>query len=115
MRRLCLVLALLLLVAGCQAIGLGGGSHQVKYEVTGTATIVDVTYQNENGDASQLSKRLVPWSTTVTVGSGGFAYVSAQNAGESGDVTCTIYVDGTQKESNTSSGAFTICTASGTL
>src|SRR5881396_1834742 len=102
-RRLCVMLALVLLGAGCEAAGLGGGgSHEVKYEVTGSATAVDVTFQNENGDTSQQSDQPVPWTTTVTAAGGAFTYVSAQNKGESGDVTCTIYVDGAQKENNTS-------------
>ena len=53
--------------------------------------------------------------TMVNVSGGTFRYVSGQNDEDHGKVTCTIYVDGVVVETNSSSGAYVICTASGTL
>jgi hypothetical protein len=115
-----LILATVAILAGCDTTSLGtggggGGSHEIKYEITGSASSVDVTYQNENGDTSQESDVPVPWTKTFAGKDGQFVYISGQNKGESGDTTCIVYVDGRQKETNTSSGAYAICTASGTI
>ncbi len=89
--------------------------HDVKYEVTGSAQSVDITYQNEDGGTSQVSDASVPWSYTFTGETLNFVYVSAQNNGETGTVTVTIYKDGEQFKSSTSSGAYVIASASGSL
>lgn len=93
----------------------GGTEHAVTYEVTGSAGAIDVTYENANGDSSQEGGMAVPWRRTFTMTEGSFVYISAQNQGESGSVTCTVLVDGVEAESNTSSGGYTICSASGSL
>lgn len=90
-------------------------SIRVKYEVTGTANTVDVTYENEDGGTSQESDVSVPWSYTFDGEPGDFVYISAQNQGESGSVTVTIYTDGDEFKSSTSEGSYVIATASGTL
>ena len=90
-------------------------SIDVEYKVTGTASEVDVTYENEDGGTSQQSNVSVPWSYSFTGDPGDFVYISAQNQGESGSVTVTIYTDGDKFKSSTSSGAYVIATASGSL
>ncbi|MEV4137045.1 MmpS family transport accessory protein [Dactylosporangium sp. NPDC049742] len=57
------------------------------YVVSGSAAIVDVTYQNADGGTSQRSGVRVPWSLSIGDGSD-FLYISAQNKGDSGTVTC---------------------------
>lgn len=91
--------------------------YSVKYAVTGTAKKVSITIENENGGTSQFSDVSVPWSYTFPVKKkpGTFVYVSAQNEGSSGSVTVKIYRDGKVFKSSTSSGAYVIATASGTL
>ena len=90
-------------------------THTVKYEVTGSATSIDLTYNLDSDDASQENGRAVPWSKSFSADEGNFLYVSAQNGGESGNVTCTIYVDGVAAKTNTSTGGYTIATCSGRL
>ncbi len=93
-----------------------GETHSVTYSVSGSARQIDVNYYNANGDQSQETGLRMPYTRTLQIESGSFTYISAQNvSGMSGDLTCTISVDGVQKESNTSSGAAAICTASGNL
>lgn len=116
LRRGGLLLCLALTVPACTTLGESGGygkPRTVRYRVTGSAPSVSVTYQNANGDSSQLADVPVPWALTVSLNGGAFAYVSAQNQGAFGNETCEIWVDDVLKESNSSSGAYTICTASG--
>ncbi len=109
MKQLALLLGLLIL-GGC---GLGG--YDIEYEVTGSASIVDVTYENEDGGTSQTNDVSVPWSYSFRGYSDDFVYVSGQNQGESGSITVTIYKDGSIFKSSTSSGSYCIATASGIL
>ena len=88
---------------------------QVKYEVTGTALTVDLTIENEDGGTSQFSDKPLPWTYSFTGASGDFVYVSAQNQGDTGSVTATIYIDGEEYKTSTSSGAYVIATASGSI
>jgi hypothetical protein len=91
-------------------------SPTVQYEVTGATTTVDVTYENENQDVAQVAGAPVPWTYSFVGATGDFLYVSAQKDGsETGDVTCSIFLNGVLLESNTSTGAYVICTASDTL
>ncbi len=97
---------------------IGGGAsswHSVTYRVSGDSRQADVTYQNENADTSQQSGVPVPWSYSFHASGSEFVYISAQRGGTDGDITCSIEVDGTTVETNTSSGPYTICTASGSL
>jgi hypothetical protein len=50
----------------------------------------------------------------VSLSDGDFAYISAQNNG-GGTITCSILVDGSVAETNSSSGQYAICTASGSV
>jgi|SRR6266511_4409220 len=114
------VTVVLLLAAACDTNTLGpsdggGKTHHVLYVVSGMASSALVTFQNENGDTSQQSDVGVPWTYSLDAEEGDFLYISAQNEGDVGYITCEILVDGQQVESNTSSGAYTICTASGSL
>jgi hypothetical protein len=93
----------------------GSSSYTVTYVVSGDSRQADVTYQNENGDTSQESAVSVPWQHSFTAAPGEFVYVSAQRGGAPGNITCTIELNGTAVETNTSSGPYTICTASGSV
>ena len=112
-----LVIAGMLMVgvwgSGCQ--GLTGPSGEAEYRVTGTASRVDVTYENADGGMSQVSNVTVPWSYRwSSAESGDFLYVSAQIVNASGgSVTVTIRKDGDTFKSSTSSGFASIATASG--
>jgi hypothetical protein len=46
---------------------------------------------------------------------GDAAYVSAQNNGDHGTITCSIRVDGEVVQTNSSSGAYAIVTCSGRI
>lgn len=90
-------------------------SYTCKYSITGTAKKVFVTIENEYGNTSQYSDISVPWNYSFEAPDGMWVYCSAQNQGESGSVTVTIYRDNVKFTSSTSSGAYVIATASGTL
>jgi hypothetical protein len=94
-------------------------TYTVKYEITGTATRVDITMRNAGDGTEQYSDVPVPWERTFSVeienGDYFFAYVSAQNQGNTGSVTAKIYKDGSQFKSSTSEGAYVIATASGSI
>jgi hypothetical protein len=90
-------------------------TYTIKYEVTGSATFVSLTYENEDGGTSQIDSASVPWTHTFTAEKGDFVYISAQNNGENGNVTANIYLNGTLVKTSTSSGAYVIATASGSV
>ena len=93
-------------------------THAVVYELGGTAKGADITITTADGGTSQQQGVAVPLTTagtngyTLTVQSGAFLYISAQNVG-SGTITCTIVEDGVEVSSNTSSGAYAIATCDG--
>jgi hypothetical protein len=85
----------------------------VVYEITGTAIYVDVTLSNSTGGTEQYSDVPLPKQYTYASFSDPFVYISAQNQGESGTVTVSIYINGNLFKTSTSSGAYVIATASG--
>lgn len=93
-------------------------ARTVHYDVTGTANGVDVTVATPTG-TSQGSGKAVPLrgpsgpGLTYKFGPGEFLYVSAQNNGETGNVVCSITVDGKVISQNTASGAYAIATCKG--
>lgn len=126
MRRL-LVSSLLLLVggAGCTAAGsLDSSTHVVTYKVGGTARTADITVARFDGQTMQHAGVDVPLHNGKTGAdglvmpgyrSGAFLYISAQNNGATGSITCEIWVDGVRVVSNGSVGGYTIADCSGRL
>ncbi|MBW8010875.1 MAG: hypothetical protein FVQ83_06495 [Chloroflexi bacterium] len=123
------ILIFILLIFVCLLIGLPGiclssspsssspsfslpSTHTVVYEIEGTANRVSLTYENETGGTEQRDSN-VPFKKTYIMEGGDFAYISAQNLGEFGTVTCKITVDGEDWKESTSSGAYVIATCSG--
>jgi Mycobacterium membrane protein len=96
-------------------------AREVVYEVEGTAKAVDITYETPSGTAQQSGLK-VPLSRnggsergiTLTMSRGDFVYISAQNKGPSGAVTCKISVDGVVISKVTSTGGYTIAQCSST-
>ena len=115
MRSVFVVIAALTLMQLTACSNPYDNSVDVEYRVTGTASLVDVTYVNKGGGTSQNDDVEVPWSYSFEGNRGDFVYISAQNQGETGKVTVAIYRNGTIIESSTSEGAYVIATASGTL
>ncbi|WP_104086303.1 hypothetical protein [Arthrobacter sp. GMC3] len=95
-------------------------THTVLYEVEGTAKGADLTLETLNG-TSQLSGKAVPLANktsgkrgmTLEMPAGSFVYISAQNTGSSGTISCKITVDGVVVAHNSSSGGYTIATCTG--
>ena len=111
---LLVLVALILTTAAC------GGSTPVPkpdifitYEVSGTTDKASLTYENKDGNSEQKTVRL-PWRFSFEAEPGTFLYVSAQNEGESGSVTCKISESNLVKEKATSEGAYVIATCSRT-
>lgn len=91
----------------------------VVYEITGTAEKVSITLSNATGGTEQsqvplkFGKTSIPWQESYYSFPSHFLYISAQNQGEYGTVTVSIYVKGKLFKTSTSSGAYVIATASG--
>ncbi len=85
---------------------------EVEYKITGTASKVFVTLSNATGGTEQFDNVHVPHTYTFEKFTNWFLYVSAQNLGESGSVTVTIYLNGAVVATSTSSGAYVIADAS---
>lgn len=89
-------------------------TRQVVYVVTGTASTVDVTMQAPSGTRQESGVRVPVYpGYTYTMSPGDFVYISAQNRGETGSVSCRILVDGVAVADNTSSGAYVIASCDG--
>ena len=117
MKKIIILLLLSVLFISCTLID---EPKEVEYKVTCTATpnLVDLTIENEDGGVSQFSDVATPWTYTFEIEKadyGVFVYVSAQNQQDHGSVTATIYVDGSQFKTSTSTGAYVIATAYGSV
>lgn len=114
----------LLLLAGCTAsppatvpeVTYTPKIHTYVYYVTGTAGGADVTYTTGSG-TSQGSVDIPMKNKSGTYGiqmtsenAPDFLYISAQNTGEYGEVTCRIQMDDVVLAENTASGAYMIAT-----
>jgi len=85
---------------------------EVEYKITGTASKVFVTLNNASGGTEQFDNVSVPHTYTFETFDDWFLYVSAQNLGDWGSVTVTIYLNGAVVKTSTSSGAYVIATGS---
>ena len=86
---------------------------KIEYVLEGTADTVSVTMQNQSGNTEQHGSVSLPKTYTLNVEPGSFIYMSAQNNGDSGSVSCTIKANGKEIETATSYGAYVIATCSG--
>jgi hypothetical protein len=95
----------------------------VRYTLTGSATSATITYTDSSGNTQQQSDVTVPMEPKSGTGTGlsfrahrgDFVYFSAQNMGDSGDLTCTVEADGKVINTGHSSGGYTIVTCSETV
>ncbi|MCD6167577.1 hypothetical protein J7K19_12905 [bacterium] len=117
MRQVLVAIIAVILFLGCGPTEPEDNTPPVSYEVTGTCQTVFVTIANEDGGTSQFADVSVPWTYDFShkVSEGTFVYVSAQNQQDYGSVTVKIYKYGDVFKSSTSSGAYVIATASGTI
>lgn len=111
-RLLVVVLIICVLSLFSMSCDSSSSSVRVEYEITGTASTVSVTLNNATGGTEQFSDVYVPHTYTFEKYTDWFLYISAQNQGDSGSVTVTIYLNGEVVATSTSSGAYVIATAS---
>jgi hypothetical protein len=77
--------------------------YNVRYEVTGTAESVLITYADEKGKLIQISDIALPWKKIISLEKYGNLTLIAQNQNVTGDMTVRIYIDGKLfKESSSS-------------
>jgi len=88
-------------------------NYTIQYKITGTASLVDITLNNSSGGTEQYSNVPVPKTYSYKYFEDSFLYISAQNQGQSGTVTASIYYKDKLFKTSTSSGAYVIATASG--
>lgn len=114
MRRVLWIVLILILAALACGDTEPPPTYRVTYEVTGSASSVSVTLENDQGGTEQ-GEYALPFKETFTMERGDFAYISAQNQGESGSVTCRILIDGEEWRESTSEGAYVIASCDGTV
>lgn len=89
--------------------------YNVIYKVTGFGDSYSVTYNDEQGNTCQLSSVSHGWYYFFKAREGHFLYISAQNNSDYGNVTVQILVETGELKRATSSGGYTIATASAIL
>ncbi|WP_371773646.1 hypothetical protein [Streptomyces sp. NBC_01438] len=121
---LLMIVVLLALAAGAVSAVLAHGLSEqsserlrIRYEVTGTAKDVTLTYSTWQGEAlstGRLTLRTLPWAgeleTRGFMNSGSFV-VSLGRSG--GDVACSVKVDDITRRTDRASGAFATATCDG--
>jgi hypothetical protein len=98
---------------------IGHPSKIVLYQLTGSARSADLTYTDSSGNTQQQTGVAVPLRTAsgssgilILADSGTFVQFSAQNNGDSGDLTCTILANGVQINTGHASGGYAIVSCS---
>ncbi len=90
--------------------------RKVIYKVEGGTNLASVTYENSQGGTSQVSDCPVPFEIILEpMNKGDFAYISAQNMRDYGSITVRILVDSVEWKKSSSSGAYVIASAYGSL
>lgn len=91
----------------------------VTYQLTGSATSASLTYTDGAGNIQQQTSVAVPLvrksgasGISFNVSHGDFVSFSAQNNGDSGDLSCTIEADGVVINRGHSSGGYAIVSCS---
>lgn len=69
-----------------------GGSNQLIYQVAGAAGEAEVTYIDGDGN-SHTETVTLPWETSFNVGSSANFLVTADNAGEQGNISCAVLLN----------------------
>ena len=102
---------------GCNAItNIFTGPSDTEYRASGTAALVSLTYETEDG-TEQIGSSALPWAYSRTAEDGDFLSVSAQiiEGGDLDTVTAQIFKGGDIFKTAISSGFGSIATASGNL
>jgi hypothetical protein len=90
-------------------------SVEVRYEVTGSAEFVNITFGNGAGGTSQVTHVTLPWSHSFSADPDDYVYLFVKNLCETGTITLTIYSDGDVFKRATSEGSFVTGSVSGNL
>lgn len=93
-------------------------TYTILYHVSGSALTASLTYQNATGGTEQHDVAL-PWERELTMKYGDFVYLSAQNNGDSGSVSCLIIAaignEATRVAGAVSAADYGIATCSGSV
>ena len=105
------------LSAAMVVLALSGCAFEKKvlYEVTGTASSVDITITPADGTLEDYYGVSLPWFYSFMARSGAPVSIIAQNMGSSGSVEVRIIIDGFPYKSNSRSGAYVVVSAYGTV
>lgn len=110
---LAIVVLLTMLACGGTTAPRSVAFYTVEYRVTGRDDgSADVCYRNADG-GTEMHFAAFPWSKTIIVPEGAFAYISAQNNWNYGWVKASIYVDSKLWKTAESQGAYVIARSSG--
>ncbi len=85
----------------------------IKYEVTGTANSVDISYQNKFGSIETEKDVTLPWSYEFKVQENQYLVLSATKNVIEGSVKVTIYKKGDEWKTRTKVDDFATATVTG--
>ena len=110
MQKIILLCLVLIFLCGCENDD-PQTSYAIKYEVTGTAALVNITYTNDFGFEFSFDTHLPwYWGEFYTI-EGNQLSLIGRNLTAEGDITVIIYVDGEIADQDTCSGAYCIASA----
>lgn len=69
------------------------GKHNVTFLVEASGGYAIITLKSPSQTIEEPTIKTTPWRLTTTILSGGEVYLTASNPTQTGDLTCTIYMD----------------------
>lgn len=88
--------------------------NEIEYEVNGTANKALISYINGDGGTEQVVM-LLPWTRKIKVDENSPIVISAQNQGNTGTVSCSIWVGADRWKYSKTTAPFGVVTCSGVI
>ncbi len=112
MIRIIFIICLFCIIFNCT---LFSPLSEAAYEVTGTATLVDITFKNSDGKISVHKNKKPPWIYIFQAKPRFVAFFSVQSKVKTGSITARLYKEGEVLKSVSADSAFAFVAIRDTL
>lgn len=108
----CILSACIALTSCSNPTGGSGGTHTVRYEITGPQTVARIiTYSNETGNVDSITNVPIPWEKTLTIKGSAVVLGASFDYGNNSTYTAKIFVNGKEvATANSSSISISVST-----